>query len=74
MRLGVGEGLDIWDLRGRVRRESRLERESHAKARRGGGVWGDPYGVLCYCAGDRGCRERLAGPPASHRPSLRDGA
>jgi len=24
----------------------------------------DPYGVLCYCAGSRGCREWLAGPPA----------
>ncbi len=33
----------------------------------------DPYGVLCYCVGNRGCRERLAAPPASHRSSLRDG-
>ena len=34
---------------------------------------GDPYGVLCYRVGDRGCREWLAGPPAIHRSSLRDG-
>ena len=33
----------------------------------------DPYGVLCYVVGDRGYRERLAAPPASHRSSLRDG-
>jgi hypothetical protein len=32
----------------------------------------DPYGVLCYVAGDRGYRERLAAPPAINRSSLRD--
>ena len=37
-------------------------------------MWGGtPYGVLCYGFEDRGCRERLAVPPAIHRPSLRDG-
>ncbi len=41
--------------------------------RRAGLVGGTPYGVLCYCIGDRGCREWLAVPPASHRSSLRDG-
>jgi len=33
----------------------------------------DPYGVLCYVVGNRGYREWLAAPPASHQSSLRDG-
>jgi hypothetical protein len=37
------------------------------------GERGDPYGVLLYCVWNRGCREWLAGPPAIHRSSLRDG-
>ncbi len=38
------------------------------------GRGGNPYGVLCYCVGNRGCRERLAVPPVIDRSSLRDGA
>ena len=38
----------------------------------GGG--GTQSGALCYCVGNRGCRECFAGPPGIHRSSLRDGA